>query len=105
MHQQVVTSDVLSIAKFVQACPQPFESAAAHGTFLGYPVMTFHINVELRFLLKYFNADTFTRLYPGLFEQWFFNTGQNVPWGCRPNNQSLENASFPAYSPSGYRDP
>src|SRR3972149_4654778 len=76
MHQQVVTSDLLSIAKFVQALPHPFESAATHGTFFGYPVMTFHINVELRLLLKNFNANAFTSLSPGLFEQLFFNMGQ-----------------------------
>src|SRR3990172_3219601 len=81
MHQQVVTGDVLSIAKFVQACPQPFESAATHGTFLGYTVVTFHINIEFRLLLKNFNADTFTRLNPRLFGQLFFNAGQMSPGG------------------------
>src|SRR3989338_5814662 len=108
MHQQVVTSNTLSIAKFVQACPQPFESAATHGTFLGYPVMTFHINVELRLLLKNFNADTFTRPrmnLSGVVRATVFQHGSNVPWGCRPNNQSLENASFPTYTLLGYRDP
>ena len=76
MHQQVVTSDVLSIAKFVQACPQAFESATMHRPFLGYPVMTFYINIELRLLLEDFNTDVFTRLNPALFEQLFFNTDQ-----------------------------
>src|SRR4030067_2419520 len=80
MHQQVVTSDVLSVTKFVHASPQAFESATAHGTLLDYPVMAFHINVKLRLLLKNFNADTFTRLSPGLFEQRFFNMGQ-TPFG------------------------
>jgi len=76
MHQQFVTSDVLSIAKFVQACPQAFESATTHRPFLCHPIMTFHINIELRLLLKNFNTDVFTRLNPALFEQLFFNTGQ-----------------------------
>ena len=72
MHQQVVTGNVLPISKFVQASPQAFESATAHRTLLSYPIMTFHINIKLQFLLKDFNADTFTRLSPGLFELRFF---------------------------------
>ncbi|KXK33126.1 MAG: hypothetical protein UZ01_00141 [Candidatus Brocadia sinica] len=105
MHQQVVTSDALSIAKFVQACPQALESAATHGTYLGYPVVAFHRDVELRFLLKNFHADTFTRLHPGAVRATVFQHGLNVSSGCQPNNQSLGNASFPTYPPLEYRDP
>mgnify|MGYP001600224738 CR=1 FL=1 len=68
MHQQVVTSDVLSITKFVQASPQAFESATAHGTLLGYLVITFHINIKLRFATPKMSHET--KCLMGHFVSW-----------------------------------
>ncbi|OQZ02168.1 MAG: hypothetical protein B6D34_12335 [Candidatus Brocadia sp. UTAMX1] len=56
MHRQVITGDALSIAKSVQTCPQTLESAATLGTLPGYMAMAFHIDVELRFLLRIFTG-------------------------------------------------
>ena len=69
MHEQVIAREGLSIAKFAQTHPQTSESAPTHGTLLRHPILAFHVNVKLRFLLKNFHADVLPRLNPRLSQQ------------------------------------